>query len=199
MTMTGRQNQPRVRRNTAPGAFESWMVDAERRPLGTGEREVIQFRGSNRLTRDSKSPENTAELLLQDAWTTMQDLGMQDDAGRVLFVGRQKDRPTVAGKNGAPQEIDVKVSPHPAVKLVQVVGISDDRFLGVHAAFVGLVTGSEAKEEELIVYRPGRIASFTAPQIIRFVADGEWPTTTKIQRFVLGNPHLAEPASIPAG
>ena len=76
---------------------------------------------------------------------------------------------------------------------MQVVGIPDDRLLEVAAAYVELVPGGEATEEELIEHCRGRIASFKVPRMIRFIDGDEWPmSATKIQRFKLRDRLLSE-------
>jgi acyl-CoA synthetase (AMP-forming)/AMP-acid ligase II len=206
VSMTRPEDPPEVRRNTCGAALpgiELRVVDPDTAvPLDPGERGIIQFRGYNTLTRYWKSPEKTAESVLADGWTTMQDLGVVDEAGRVLFLGRQKETLKVGGENVAPQEIEAQLSTHPAVKLVQVVGIPDERLQEVAVAFVELVPGAEAGEDELIAHCQGRIASFKVPRMIRYVQDGEWPmSATKIQRFVLRDQLLDElqSATRPAG
>ena len=113
--------------------------------------------------------------------------GVLDEAGRVLFLGRLKETLKVGGENVAPQEIEAQLSTHPAVKLVQVVGIPDARLLEVPAAFVELLPGTQASEEELIEHCRGRIASFKVPRLVRYIeSEEEWPmSATKIQRFKL--------------
>ena len=61
----------------------------------------------------------------------MQDLGVLDEAGHVLFLGRVKETLKVGGENVAPQEVEAHLCTHPAVKLAQVVGMPDDRLLEV--------------------------------------------------------------------
>ena len=59
------------------------------------------------------------------------------------------------------------------------------------AAFVELVDGSDATEQELIDFCRGTIASFKVPRHVRFVT--EWPmSATKIQKFQLREDLLAE-------
>ena len=126
----------------------------------------------------------------------MQDLGVLDEEGRVLFLGRVKETLKVGGENVAPQEIEAQLSTHPAVKLVSVVGIPDQRLLEVAAAFVELLPGHEATEEELIEHCKGRIASFKVPRMIRFIGEDEWPmSATKLQRFKLRDRLLEELAA----
>ena len=175
-----------------PGA-EIRIVDADGRPLGPGERGVIEFRGFNTLSGYWKSPEKTAESMREGNWVTMGDLGVLDAEGRVLFLGRAKETLKVGGENVAPQEIEAQLSTHPAVKLAQVVGIPDERLVEVPAAYVELLPGADATEAELIEHCRGRIASFKVPRLIRFIGGEEWPmSATKIQRFKLRERLLAE-------
>ena len=196
VTMTRPEDPPEVRLNTCgtpQAGVELRVVDENGAPLGPGERGIIEFRGFNTLSYYWKSPEKTAQSIREDGWVTMQDLGVLDEGGRVLFLGRQKETLKVGGENVAPQEIEAQLSTHPAVKLVQVVGVPDERLLEVAAAYVELVPGAEATEEELIEHCRGRIASFKVPRMIRFIDGDEWPmSATKIQRFKLRDRLLAE-------
>ncbi len=77
-----------------------------------------------------------------------------------------------------------QVLPAFAVKLAQVVGIPDDRYVEVPAAFVELAPDTNASEAELIQHCKGQLASFKIPRHVRFVS--EWPmSTSKIQKFRL--------------
>ena len=90
----------------------------------------------------------------------------------------------VGGENVAPSEIESHLSTHPAVKLVQVVGVADARLDEVPAAFIELVEGRDLTADEAIDYCVGQIASFKVPRHVRFVTD--WPmSATKIQKFRL--------------
>jgi acyl-CoA synthetase (AMP-forming)/AMP-acid ligase II len=197
VTLTRRDDPLEVRLHTCgapqPG-LELRVVDPSGRPLGPGERGIIQFRGYNTLSGYWKAPEKTAETMLEDGWVTMQDLGVLDRSGRVLFLGRVKETLKVGGENVAPQEIEAQLSTHPAVKLVSVVGIPDQRLIEVPAAFVELLPGHEdTTEEELIEHCRGRIASFKVPRLIRFIGADEWPmSATKLQRFKLRDRLLDE-------
>jgi fatty-acyl-CoA synthase len=203
VTMSRPEDTLEVRRDTCgtpqPGV-EVRIVDESGSVVGPGVRGIIQFRGFLTLTRYWKSPEKTAASVLEDGWVTMQDLGVTDADGNVLFLGRQNETLKVGGENVAPQEIEAWLAAHPAVKLVQVVGIPDARLVEVPAAFVELIPGAEVGERELIEHCRGQIASFKVPRLIRFVADGQWPmSATKIQRFVLRDQLVAELQSQTAG
>jgi len=99
----------------------------------------------------------------------------------------------VGGENVAPAEIESYLSTHPAVKMVQAVGIPDDRLVEVAAVFVELKPGTSASEQELIEFCRGRIASYKVPRHVRLLTEDEWPmSATKVQRFRLRERLLAE-------
>ena len=107
-----------------------------------------------------------------------------DADGRVGYLGRVKDMLKVGGENVAAVEIESYLQTHEAVSIAQVVGIPDERYVEVAAAFVELMPGAELAESDLIDYCKGNIASFKVPRYVRFVQ--EWPVSaTKIQKFRL--------------
>jgi acyl-CoA synthetase (AMP-forming)/AMP-acid ligase II len=112
------------------------------------------------------------------------DLGYLDDDGRIAYTGRLKDMLKVAGENVAAAEVEAHLASHPAVKIAQVVGAPDRRLIEVPVAFVELVDGHEATEQELITHCRTALASFKVPRHVKFVR--RWPmSATKIQKFRL--------------
>ena len=178
------------RRPPVPG-HEVRIVDPETDDeLPVGERGEITVRGPGLFERYHNDPEKTAEAM-RGGWFHTGDLGCVDAAGRLTFLGRLKDMLKVGGENVAAVEIEAYLVTHPAVKIAQVVGVPDARYVEVPAAFVELVDGADATEEELIDYCRGTIASFKVPRHVRFVT--EWPmSATKIQKFQLREDLLAE-------
>jgi fatty-acyl-CoA synthase len=124
-------------------------------------------------------------------WYRTGDRGALDGEGRLRFLGRLKEMLKVGGENVAPAEIEAVLSVHPAVKLVQVVGVPDARLEEVPAAFVETKAGTSVTADELMEYCRNRIARFKLPRYIRFVSD--WPmSATKIQKGPLREQLLAE-------
>ena len=79
----------------------------------------------------------------------------------------------------------------PAVKLAQVVGIPDAKYVEVPAAFVELKPGNSASEADLVSFCKQEVAAFKVPRIVRFVDD--WPmSSSKIQKFRLRQALVAE-------
>jgi acyl-CoA synthetase (AMP-forming)/AMP-acid ligase II len=149
-----------------------------------GEPGELLLRGFTLFEEYYRDAERTAEVLDADGWLHTGDRGAVDADGRIRFLGRIKEMIRVGGENVGPAEIEGFLSTHPAVHLVQAVGVPDPRLDEVPAVFVELKPGASATEEELIRYCHGKIASFKVPRHVRFV--DEWPmSATKIQRFRL--------------
>ncbi len=149
-----------------------------------GERGEVVIRGFSLFEGYYKSPEKTAEVIDEQGWLHTGDLCCLDEDGRVSYQGRIKDMLKVGGENVAAVEVESYIFTHPAVHLVQVVGVPDGKMLEVAAAFIELVPGMECSEQEIVDFCQGKIASFKIPRHVRFVT--QWPmSATKIQKFKL--------------
>ena len=185
---TSRLDDPWSLRTGRCGApLDDWQVrivdldSGEDCPLG--QRGEIVIRGPGMLSGYYNAPEKTAETM-RGGWFHTGDIGSFDDTGHIMFHGRTKDMLKVGGENVAAAEIEAMLQSHPAVKLAQVVGIPDDRYAEVPAAFVELADGATATERELIDHCRGKLASFKLPRHLRVV--DSWPmSTSKIQKFRL--------------
>ena len=164
------------------------MPGAEVRIAGDGE---ILVRSFGLFDGYANDPAKTAAAFDADGWYRTGDRGELDAQGRLIFLGRLKDMLKVGGENVAAAEIESLLSTHPAVKLVQAVGIPDPRLEEVPAVFVELRSGRTASETELIDFCGARIARFKVPRHVRFVS--EWPmSATKIQKGPLRERLIAE-------
>jgi acyl-CoA synthetase (AMP-forming)/AMP-acid ligase II len=150
----------------------------------SAEQEIL-VRGISVCDGYHDDPVKNAQAFDAEGWLHTGDRGALDADGRVRFLGRLKEMMKVGGENVAEVEVESHISTHPAVKLVQVVGVPDARLDEVPAAFVELRPGFEAtSEEDIIAHCRGQIASFKVPRYVRFVS--EWPmSASKIQKGVL--------------
>lgn len=159
--------------------------------LGPDQPGELQIRGPGLFNGYHRDPENTASVMTRDGWLRSGDLGSIDHRGLVKYLGRLKEMLKVGGENVSPSEIESHLSTHPAIKLVQVVGVPDERLDEVVAAFVEVAPGKQLTAEEVVDYCRGAIASFKVPRHVRFVS--EWPmSATKIQKFRLREQMIAE-------
>ncbi|HWF52856.1 MAG TPA: AMP-binding protein [Solirubrobacteraceae bacterium] len=159
--------------------------------LGPEQPGELQIRGFGLFEGYYKDPQSTAAAMTDDGWLSSGDLGSADRDGLITYLGRLKEMLKVGGENVAPSEIESHLSTHSAIKLVQVVGVPDDRLDEVPAAFIELVPGRLLSASEVIEYCRGAIASFKVPRYVRFVT--EWPmSATKVQKVRLREQFLAE-------
>jgi len=82
------------------------------------------------------NPEATEATLLADGWLRTGDLATMDERGYCRIVGRLKDMIIRGGENLFPAEIEEVLHQHPAVADVAVVGVPDDSWGEVVAAFI---------------------------------------------------------------
>jgi fatty-acyl-CoA synthase len=186
---TGGWDETEARRITRLGkplpGLEVRIVNPETgHDLKNGMRGEVLVRGYSLFEGYYKDAEKSAQALDADGWFHTGDIGSLDDDGTIMFHGRIKDMLKVGGENVAAAEIEGLLGRHPAVKLAQVVGIPDAKYVEVPAAFVELKPGSKASEKELIDFCRREISSFKVPRQVRFV--DEWPmSSSKIQKFRL--------------
>jgi fatty-acyl-CoA synthase len=167
-----------------PG-WEARIVDpltGARVPHGT--RGELAVRGRSLFSGYYKNPEQTGATRDADGFFHTGDLCSMDEQGFISFHGRLRDVLKVGGESVSAREVEAFLETHPGIKLSQVVGVPDDRLTEVPAAFVELSPGAELREEDVIAFCRGKIASFKVPRHVRFVT--EWPmSSTKIQKFRL--------------
>ena len=81
-------------------------------------------------------PRETAETLRPDGWLRTGDLATMDERGYLRIVGRLKDMIIRGGENLFPAEIEEVLYRHPAVAEVAVLGLPDEKWGEIVAAFV---------------------------------------------------------------
>lgn len=167
-----------------PG-MECRVVDPETGvDLAPGVEGELLFRGTNCFDGYLHDPELTARCFDEQGWFHTGDVAVMDEEGRVTFVSRLKDMLKVGGENVSAVEVEDFLLRHPAVHIVQVVAAPDSYYVEVPAAFIELVPGAVATEQEIIDYCLGAIATYRTPRYVRFVDD--WPMSgTKIKKYVL--------------
>jgi fatty-acyl-CoA synthase/long-chain acyl-CoA synthetase len=193
---TGAWDEPEARRITRLGrplpGLEVRIVNPETAAdVRNGLRGEVLVRGYSLFEGYFKDAEKTAQALDADGWFHTGDIGSIDDDGTIMFHGRFKDMLKVGGENVAAAEIEGLLGRHPSVKLAQVVGIPDPKYVEVPAAFVELKPGEKATERDLIDFCRREISGFKVPRAVRFVT--EWPmSSSKIQKFRLRDALLVE-------
>jgi acyl-CoA synthetase (AMP-forming)/AMP-acid ligase II len=132
------------------------------------------------------APEATAAAIDAEGWYHTGDLASMDGRGYLHIEGRIKDMIIRGGENIYPREIEEALFAHPAVAEAVVVGVPDQTWGEVVAAFVRPVPGQPAPApEELRAWCRERLAPYKTP--LHWVFVDAFPTTPsgKIQKYKL--------------
>ena len=136
---------------------EAKVVDAEdkNKTLGIGERGELAVSGYLVMTEYWGDAKKTAEALIPDVdepnklWMLTGDEASIDEEGFVSITGRIKDLIIRGGENIHPLEVENCLLAHDSVKEVSVVGLSDDHYGEVVAAFVSKYQNKDLSNKEV--------------------------------------------------
>jgi len=190
LTQTALDDEPEDRATTLGRPLpqtEVQIVDPGRGAVtGVGEIGELCCRGYLVMTGYYDMPEATAAAIDADDWYHTGDLASMDDRGYLRIEGRLKDMIIRGGENIYPREIEDVLFKHPAVAECAVVGIPDDRWGEVVAAFMRLTPGADRPAEtELFNLCREHLAPHKTP--VHWVFVDAFPLTGsgKIQKYVL--------------
>lgn len=115
------------------------------------------------------------------------DMGKFDEDGYLYFVGRKKEMIKASGFAVAPEEVEVFLTRHPAIKEVACIPIPDPKRGESVKAFVVLNPDHVGKisEQELIDWAKGKIAEYKCPRVIELRDDIPKSPTGKVLRRIL--------------
>jgi 2-furoate---CoA ligase len=114
-----------------------------------------------------RRPEADAAAI-RAGWYFTGDTGTVDADGDLFVTGRVDDMIITGGENVSPVEIESRLSLHPAVSEVAVVGLSDERWGKIVAAFVKRIAPVEPDELDRFCRGSG-LADFKRPRRYVFV------------------------------
>jgi fatty-acyl-CoA synthase len=145
----------------------------------------LLVRGPNVFAGYWRNPEAT-QLALAGGWLHTGDVAARDGEGFYQIRGRLKELIISGGENIYPAEVEATLAAHEAVVEAAVVGVPDDRWGEVCAAFVVLRTPTEASE--LAAFCRERLAAFKVPRSFSFVESLPRNSIGKVQKSELGVP-----------
>jgi 2-furoate---CoA ligase len=131
---------------------------------------------------------------IRHGWYFTGDTGYFDKDGDLFVTGRVDDMIITGGENVSPVEIESCLSLHPAVSEVAVVGLPDERWGKIVAAFVQ--RRSAVTEQELDEHcRTSGLANFKRPRRFVFVsAIPKSPVGKLLRRQLVAGEYQAEEA-----
>jgi long-chain acyl-CoA synthetase len=160
-------------------AVDIMIVNDSDEMVETGQPGEVVIRGHNVMKGYYKQPEATAEAM-RNGWFHTGDIGILDADGYLSIVDRKKDMILRGGLNVYPRELEEVMLSHPAVSLVAVVGVPDERLGEEVKAFVVKKPGVEVTEEDLRGWCKEQFASYKYPRIIEFRSELPTSATGKI-------------------
>jgi fatty-acyl-CoA synthase len=120
--------------------------------------------------------------LTGDRWFATRDGGWLDDDGYLFIEGRLDDIIVRGGENISPAEIENVIQAHPGVEQAAVVGVPDDVWGEVPAAFLVTVPGGSVSPEDIRDWVRGRLRSTRVPAYVEFVPELPYNELGKLLR-----------------
>jgi HIP---CoA ligase len=145
------------------------LVDDDGRDVAVGERGEVLFRGYTVSNGYLDEPEATAAVFQSDGWLHTGDIAYQREDGYLKVCDRKKDMFIMGGFNVAPAEVEGMLSDWDKIVAAAVVGMPDEHFGEVGAAFVVPASEVTLSPEEVIEYARGVMANFKVPRRVEIV------------------------------
>jgi fatty-acyl-CoA synthase len=165
-------------------------------PVPVGQPGELCARGYLVMRRYHDAPEATAAAIDADGWYHTGDLASLDGRGYLRIEGRIKDMIIRGGENIYPREIEDALFAHPAVAEAAVVGVPDQTWGEVVAAYVRLgppIPGQPAPSPaELRAHCREHLAPYKTPQHWVFVDAFPMTPSGKIQKYKLRESFTAD-------
>ena len=135
------------------------------------------------------NPDATSAAIDSGGWLHTGDLGKMDELGFVRITGRVKDMIIRGGENHFPAEIEAALITHPEVSQVAVLGLPDEKWGEIIAAFILSNTkpGAETLREHCRQYLSAQKTPSVWIQVPQFPLTG----SGKVQKFAILEKYLS--------
>ncbi len=155
------------------------LVDNDGNEVPVGEKGELIYKGHNVMKGYYQKPNATAESL-KDGWLYSGDIAIKDEDGFFFIVDRKKDMIIRGGLNVYPREIEEVMMMHPAISMVAVIGVLNDKLGEEVKAFVQLKPDMEATPAEIISWTKEKVAAYKYPRQIEIIDTLPTSATGKI-------------------
>lgn len=166
-----------------PG-IEVRIVDDAGADLPPGQQGELIIGGPFQMSGYLGDEEATAKAIA-GGWLRTGDIGVFDDRGYLRITDRKKDMFVVGGFNVAPAEVEKALLRIDGVAQVAVVGMPDDYFGEVGAAFVVPRDGARVVPDDVTAYAREHLANFKVPRRVEIVDALPLNATGKVLKNVL--------------
>jgi fatty-acyl-CoA synthase len=188
LTQTRRNDPVQKRVETVGKALpniEVKIIDPETgEDLPANEPGELVARGYGIMKGYYKMPDKTAETI-ENGWLHTKDQAIMDDEGYFSIQGRIDDMIIRGGENVYPREIEEYLYTNDKIHDVAVVGVPSEKYGEEVCAFIKLIEGKKATEEEIKNYCKEGISRFKIPKYIIFTDDFPMTASGKIRKVEL--------------
>jgi acyl-CoA synthetase (AMP-forming)/AMP-acid ligase II len=197
VSLMTRTNDPLQKRIDTVGRLlphvEAKVVDAldKNKILPVGERGELAVSGYLVMKEYWGDPKKTQEALIPDekhpgkVWMLTGDEASMDEEGYVSITGRIKDLIIRGGENIHPLEVENCLLAHSNVQEVSVVGLPDEKYGEVVAAFIVQRRGSKLSSKDVRDWVREELSGHLVPKYVFWVDDYPKTASNKIQKFKL--------------
>ncbi len=180
---------PLARRLTSIGraclGYDTKVVDEKGRSLGPGGEGELAIAGEA-VARGYWNKPRARDF--REGWWYSGDVVRVDQDGFYYVIDRKKDMVVSGGLNVYPREVEDVIAGHPAVHLVCVIGVPDDKWGEAVKAVIVPKEGATVSQAEIIAYCKERLAPYKKPKSVDFIELAQMPMSGggyKILRRVL--------------
>ncbi len=171
----------------APEVHRLWIVDDSGRECPPGQLGEIVKQSPTVMKGYYKSPEATAEVLVQGALRTG-DLGYLDEQGFLYFVDRKKDMVKRGDENISSEEVERVLNSHPLIAESAVIGVPDPIRQEEVKAYIVLkcpATPESLPPAEIWDFCKEQMAPFKIPRYLEYRTELPKTPSSKIQKGIL--------------
>lgn len=156
---------------------------------GPGEGEV-QFLGPNITPGYMDNSEATVAAFTVDGWLKSGDIGRRDEDGYYYIIDRIKDMYISGGENVYPAEVEKVLVGHPAVLEAVVIGVPDEKWGEVGAAFLIPRPDAQIDTAALPDWCRKQLAPYKVPKSFAVVDDLPRTAAGKVRKNILKDDYL---------
>ncbi|MFA4915166.1 MAG: AMP-binding protein [Syntrophales bacterium] len=150
-----------------PGV-EVKIVDYQGNEVSPNENGELIVKGENVMRGYYKDEEATA-MVIRNGWLYTGDLAKVDEEGYIFITGRKKRMIITSGFNVYPQEVELVLGMHPAVKASRVIGVSDLMRGEVVKALIVKKKGEETDKKSIVRHCRHYLSPHKIPRKVEFV------------------------------
>ena len=167
-------------------AMQVKIVDDQGHELPDGVAGEIVMRGPAVTPGYWNRPDANASSFFPGGWFRGGDIGMKDPVtGFFSVLDRSKDMYISGGENVYPAEVESALMRIAGVHDVAVIGVADERWGEVGAAYIVLKEGAALEAEQVILACAQYLAPYKKPKHVRFIEAIPRNAAGKAQKHVL--------------